>query len=227
MSVHLEEDDEDYEDEEEKYEDDTSSESSDAETNPMCIYLVKNDSKGDKMLFRYPFTNFGGPQKVCGDLDKMSPFDEPEDEAKRQHEQMLLNGIIPKMPQYDEETEDTEPPHQLADFMDDVLSNLFVVKSQLCDQKFELKVDNVRFISHPMEIQTCGGGTKSKPESPSIILLNIVFALDAFARRQIADCYHNLSKALGVAVGHEEKRCGYLSSQIKEMLFIHDNMTTG
>ncbi|VVC28910.1 Hypothetical protein CINCED_3A017105 [Cinara cedri] len=192
----------------------------------MCIYLVKNDSKGDKLLFRYPYTYFGGPQKVSCDLDKVTSFEDPEDEAKRRHQQMLSNGFIPKIPDSPQLPENAEPKHQLADYTDEVLSNLFAVKSQLCDQKFELKVDHVRFISHPLEIQTCGGDS-SKPESPSNILLNVVFALDAFARRQIADCYHNLSKAIGVALRHEENRCGYLSNQIKEMVYIHDTMTTG
>jgi len=100
---------------------------------------------------------------------------------------------------------------------------------ELCDRKFELKVNNVRFVGHPMQLVTGGsdsGGESSnkKPQSPSIIMINIVFALDAFARRQISNCYYDLSKVLGVALRHEEKRCAYLSSQIKDMLYIHDAM---
>jgi len=83
-----------------------------------------------------------------------------------------------------------------------------------------------------MQLVTGGndGGSESgskKPQSPSIIMINIVFALDAFARRQISNCYYDLSKILGVALRHEEKRCAYLSSQIKDMLYIHDTMAMG
>lgn len=179
----------------------------DSETNPMCIYLVKNDSKGDKLLFRYPFHSFGGPVKV----------------SLNDHKRSLHK---------DAGLEKTARPHDLTIFTDDVISSLFAVKMELCDRKFELKVNNVRFIGHPMQLQTGGnestsgggeGGNK-KPQSPSIIMINIVFALDAFARRQISNCYYDLSKILGVALRHEEKRCGYLSSQIKDMLYIHDTM---
>lgn len=179
----------------------------DSETNPMCIYLVKNDSKGDKLLFRYPFHSFGGPVKV----------------SLNDHKRSLHK---------DAGLEKTARPHDLTIFTDDVISSLFAVKMELCDRKFELKVNNVRFIGHPMQLQTGGnesnsgggeGGNK-KPQSPSIIMINIVFALDAFARRQISNCYYDLSKILGVALRHEEKRCAYLSSQIKDMLYIHDTM---
>lgn len=176
----------------------------DSETNPMCIYLVKNDSKGDKLLFRYPFHSVGGPVKVSLNDHKRSLHKD--------------SGLVK-----------TVRPHDLTIFTDDVISSLFAVKMELCDRKFELKVNNVRFVGHPMQLVTGGsdggseGGNK-KPQSPSIIMINIVFALDAFARRQISNCYYDLSKVLGVALRHEEKRCGYLSSQIKDMLYIHDTM---
>jgi len=177
---------------------------SDSETNPMCIYLVKNDSKGDKLLFRYPFHSFGGPVKMS-----------LSDQKRSLHKDAGL--------------EKTVRPHDLTIFTDDVISSLFAVKMDLCDRKFELKVNNVRFVGHPMQLQTGGNdsdskSTNKKPQSPSIITINIVFALDAFARRQISNCYYDLSKILGVALRHEEKRCGYLSSQIKDMLYIHDTM---
>ncbi|XP_050547072.1 GATOR complex protein NPRL3-like, partial [Daktulosphaira vitifoliae] len=173
------------------------------ETNPMCVYLVKNDSKGDKLLFRYPFGNINGTVKTNAN--------EP---CKRSlHRNASLDGVY-----YSQEQ---------TDFLDDVISSLFAVKMDLCDRKFELKVNNIRFIGHPIQIQTGGSNRKKKPESPSIILINVVFALDAFARRQIAHCYYDLSKMIGIALGHEEKRCSYLSKQIKNMLAIHDSMASG
>lgn len=173
------------------------------ETNPMCVYLVKNDSKGDKLLFRYPFGNSNCTVKTNAN--------EP---CKRSlHRNASLDGVY-----YSQEQ---------TDFPDDVISSLFAVKMDLCDRKFELKVNNIRFIGHPIQIQTGGSNRKKKPESPSIILINVVFALDAFARRQIAHCYYDLSKMIGIALGHEEKRCSYLSKQIKSMLAIHDSMASG
>ncbi|XP_050441964.1 GATOR complex protein NPRL3 [Adelges cooleyi] len=173
------------------------------ETNPMCVYLVKNDSKGDKLLFRYPFGNGNGAVKA-----------NVNEQCKRSlHRNASLDGAYQSQDQ--------------TDFPDDVISSLFAVKMDLCDRKFELKVNNVRFIGHPIQIQTGGSNRKKKPESPSIILINVVFSLDAFARRQIAHCYYDLSKMFGIALGHEEKRCSYLSKQIKSMLAIHDSMASG
>lgn len=58
----------------------------------------------------------------------------------------------------------------LGQLTDEVLSTLFAVKMQLCNQKFELKINDVRFVSHPAVLQTA---------KSSYILINIVFALQA------------------------------------------------
>lgn len=58
----------------------------------------------------------------------------------------------------------------LGQLTDEVLSTLFAVKKQLCNQKFELKINDVRFVSHPAVLQTA---------KSSYILINIVFALQA------------------------------------------------
>lgn len=174
-----------------------------SETNPLGIYVVKNDSKGDKLLFRYPFYNLHKPIIMIKKDDHLRKRP-PTPNKKDLKEQVAVKPI---------------------EFTDEVISSLFAVKMDLCEQKFELKVNNVRFVGHPIKIQI-SGGVNDKPDSPSFILINIVFALDAFARRQIANCYYDLSKVLGVALKHEEKRCAYLSTQIKEMLIIHDAITS-
>lgn len=173
----------------------------------MCIYLVKNDSKGDKLLFRYPFYSIGDPVKAS-----------LNDQKQSLHKESNIDKPV--------------RPHELNDFTDDVISSLFAVKTELCGKKFELKVNNVRFIGYPIQIQIESNKRgkhrgKKKPESPSIILINIVFALDSSARPKIVHNYYELSKSVGIALKHEEKRCAYLSTQIKDMLKVHDSMTTG
>ena len=44
-------------------------------------------------------------------------------------------------------------PETLTGFSSRVLSYLFAVHSGLCDQKFELKVSEVRFIGHAMSLE--------------------------------------------------------------------------
>lgn len=95
-----------------------------------------------------------------------------------------------------------------------MLSNLFAVKQELCDAKFELKVNNVRFVGHPTLVQCCTRKATVKAPSKPIMLVNIVFALQAQASHSIVKCYYELSKALGVGLRHEERRSGYLSEQV-------------
>lgn len=61
---------------------------------------------------------------------------------------------------------DTVPKGQLEGFTDEVLSTLFAVKQQLCNQKLELKVNDVRFVSHPTliprnEHRNCAANTSN------------------------------------------------------------------
>lgn len=54
------------------------------------------------------------------------------------------------------------------------------------------------------------------------VLINIQFALRATASHSIVKCYYDLSRRLGVALRHEEKRCGYVGLETKAMVTAHD-----
>lgn len=109
----------------------------------------------------------------------------------------------------------------MSGFTDEVLSTLFAVKAELCNQKFELKVNDVRFVAHPTLMQSKIG--KEEP-SGSSILINIVFALYAQASYSIVKCYYELSKRLGNALVYEENRVGYLTDEMKLILKTHDEV---
>lgn len=109
----------------------------------------------------------------------------------------------------------------LSGFTDEVLSTLFAVKAELCNQKFELKVNDVRFVAHPTLMQSKGG---TGEQSGSSILINIVFALYAQASYSIVKCYYELSKRLGNALVYEENRVGYLTDEMKLILKTHDEV---
>lgn len=110
---------------------------------------------------------------------------------------------------------------QLSGFTDEVLSTLFAVKAELCNQKFELKVNDVRFVAHPTLMQSKSG---KEEQSGSSILINIVFALYAQASYSIVKCYYELSKRLGNALVYEENRVGYLTDEMKLILKTHDEV---
>ncbi|CAH2248094.1 jg12765 [Pararge aegeria aegeria] len=102
-----------------------------------------------------------------------------------------------------------------------MLSTLFAVKAELCNRKFELKVNDVRFVGHPTLLPY----RTNKDDTAAMILINIVFALQASASHSIVKCYYDLSKRLGKALRHEEKRCSYLTEEMKIMLATHDEVS--
>ncbi|KAK4313039.1 hypothetical protein Pmani_015561 [Petrolisthes manimaculis] len=179
------------------------------DVNPLCVILVKNGSRGDQLLFRYPYTT---------DITLHT-----ESKNKRPTPYSLI-------------TEDTIQKSQvsrtsniangkLVGFSDKVMSNLFAVKIELCDSKFELKVNDVRFVGHPIRLNSASAParTKTQRKLSSIILFHIVFALKANLNHDVVNCYHDLSMRLGLALRHEEYRCQFLSTQAKLMLSAHDD----
>lgn len=102
-----------------------------------------------------------------------------------------------------------------------MLSTLFAVKAELCNQKFELKVNDVRFVAHPTLMQSKSG---KDDQTGSSILINIVFALYAQASYSIVKCYYELSKRLGNALVYEENRVGYLTDEMRLMVKTHDEV---
>ncbi|KAJ2951428.1 hypothetical protein O0L34_g13580 [Tuta absoluta] len=178
------------------------------EVNPLNIFFVKSDSKGDRLLFRYPYTTENkdeNKQKKCG---RHNPYavNSCQVEDLLQNPQSQTSNIY---------------KGQLSGFTDEMLSTLFAVKAELCNQKFELKVNDVRFVGHPTLLPY----RANKDDNTAMILINIVFALQASASHSIVKCYYDLSRRLGKALRHEEKRCSYLTEEMKIMLAAHDEVS--
>ncbi|CAH2041341.1 unnamed protein product, partial [Iphiclides podalirius] len=176
------------------------------EVNPLNIFFVKSDSKGDRLLFRYPYTSENkdeSKQKKCG---RHNPYAVNCTEDLLQNPQSQTSNIC---------------KGQLSGFTDEMLSTLFAVKAELCNRKFELKVNDVRFVGHPTLLPY----RTNKDDTAAMILINIVFALQASASHSIVKCYYDLSKRLGKALRHEEKRCSYLTEEMKIMLAAHDEVS--
>ncbi|KAK2143143.1 hypothetical protein LSH36_873g00006 [Paralvinella palmiformis] len=111
----------------------------------------------------------------------------------------------------------------LMGYSDDVLANLLTVKAKLCASKFELKIDDVVFIGHPLLLHPVSQET-AKRELVTMISFNVVIALLAPIDREILMCYHNLTKQLAIALRHEERRCGLLSEQKRTIWSIQDEI---
>uniref|UniRef100_T1JKU7 GATOR complex protein NPRL3 n=1 Tax=Strigamia maritima TaxID=126957 RepID=T1JKU7_STRMM len=179
------------------------------ETDPVNVILVKHGSKGDRLLFRYPFSEITREsKKQTTSVARIKPYalvsSFAEDNARQPPLSNISNG-------------------QLVGFSDKVLSNLFAVTTQLSRQKFELKVNDVRFVGHPTLLQSAQ--VSPKRLTSTLILFHIVFALPANASYSVVRCYHDLSYRLGVCLRHEERRCGHLSKETKIMLAAHDEVS--
>lgn len=121
---------------------------------------------------------------------------------------------------------------------DRVVSNLFAVKSDLCGQKLEIKINNVRFVGHPIilssEAQAQANSQSSNDpkltsceyRSKDIRAFNVVFALRANASHEVVNSFHKCSKLIAQALDREEKAKGYLSKEAKSMLTCHDEASS-
>lgn len=175
------------------------------DTNPISVILVSSGSRGNKLLFRYPF--------------------------QRHQEQQGEHTRKPRSPYALHSTaEGAEDQDGDSRFSDVILATILATKSDMCGKKFELKIDNVRFVGHPTLLQHPLGfqGSKLDPspkrEMPTMILFNLVFALRANADPSVIGCMHTLSRRMAVVLQHEERRCQYLSREAKLMLAIQDEV---
>ncbi|XP_014059761.1 GATOR complex protein NPRL3 isoform X2 [Salmo salar] len=175
-------------------------------TSPISVILVTSGSRGNKLLFRYPF------QRVADCTSSLTT---------KQRSPYALNTTGDVL----------EDPDGDSRFSDIILATILATKSDMCGKKFELKIDNVRFVGHPTllqhphTIQVSKTDPSPKREMPTMILFSVVFALRANADPSVISCMHNLSRRIAIALQHEERRCQYLTREAKLMLAVQDEVT--
>ncbi|XP_011476322.1 GATOR complex protein NPRL3 isoform X2 [Oryzias latipes] len=189
-------------------------------TSPISVILVSSGSRGNKLLFRYPF------QKVA---------ESPSSLTAKQRNPYALNTTVDTLEDQDGDSREQSPltdEQLVAGFSDIILATILATKSDMCGKKFELKIDNVRFVGHPTLLQhspimqVSKTDPSPKRELPTMILFNVVFALRANADPSVISCMHNLSRRIAIALQHEEHRCQYLTREAKLMLSVQDEITT-
>ncbi|KAJ3598728.1 hypothetical protein NHX12_000671 [Muraenolepis orangiensis] len=175
-------------------------------SSPLSVILVSSGSRGNKLLFRYPFQRLAeGP---CSPAKQRSPY-------------ALMNAAGDVLEDQDGDSR----------FSDIILATILATKSDICGKKFELKIDNVRFVGHPTPLQHphISQVSKSDPspkrEVPTMILFSVVFALRANADPSVISSMHKLSRHMAIALQHEERRCQYLTREAKLMLAMQDEIT--
>ncbi|XP_077304926.1 GATOR1 complex protein NPRL3 isoform X3 [Lithobates pipiens] len=174
-------------------------------TSPISVILVSSGSRGNKLLFRYPFQRSTEGQSTQTSVPRSS---------------YALNNS----------GANTEDPDGDSKFSDVILATILATKSDMCGKKFELKIDNVRFVGHPTLLQhalcqVSKTDPSPKREMPTMILFNVVFALRANADPSVINCLHNLSRRIAIILQHEERRCQYLTREAKLILAIQDEVS--
>ena len=210
------------------------------ETSPLSVILVKSGSNGNRLLFRYPYEVPGHPSspptvtlttadqqastygmnqindasKTTGDIPNLK-------EPRVGVESDLFPPII-TAPILDvkKDSDFEADPHlvSVVDLSDNVLTDLFAVKSQLCGQKFEVKINDLRFVGHPIRILEDSNQANVTIANRDLLTVNVVFALKANASHDIVNCYHECSKRITQGLLSEENREGYLSRESCKML---------
>ncbi|NXJ68847.1 NPRL3 protein, partial [Rostratula benghalensis] len=174
-------------------------------TSPISVILVSSGSRGNKLLFRFPFQRGA---------------EHPASQANKPRSRYAVNSS-------GDTTEDQDGDSRFSDV---ILATILATKSDMCGKKFELKIDNVRFVGHPTLLQhALGQVSKTDPspkrEMPTMILFNVVFALRANADPSVINCLHNLSRRIAIVLQHEERRCQYLTREAKLILAIQDEVS--
>lgn len=216
-------------------------------TSPLAIFLVKSGSKGDRLLFRYPYEITDGnhnrrrpsADKRQSNLTKKlvisNPYLslQPEDFMNTlpldSHVKEMRDGQLNLKSSH----QSLEHRHVIDPYVstvislsDKVLSDLFAVKPTLCGQKFEVKINDIRFVGHPISLASghSDGGNNYciKNREKDLLTFNVVFAVRANASHDIVNCYHDCSQRIAIALQFEENRVSYLSMETKAMLKVHD-----
>ncbi|XP_041257466.1 GATOR complex protein NPRL3 isoform X5 [Onychostruthus taczanowskii] len=187
-------------------------------SSPISVILVSSGSRGNKLLFRFPFQR-GAEHPAAQDNKPRSRY--------------AVNGSGDTTEDQDGDSRDQCPltdEQLVSGFSDVILATILATKSDMCGKKFELKIDNVRFVGHPTLLQhALGQVSKTDPspkrEMPTMILFNVVFALRANADPSVISCLHNLSRRIAIVLQHEERRCQYLTREAKLILAIQDEVS--
>eukprot|EP00095_Tigriopus_kingsejongensis_P000669 maker-scaffold340_size202118-snap-gene-0.20 protein:Tk00669 transcript:maker-scaffold340_size202118-snap-gene-0.20-mRNA-1 annotation:"conserved hypothetical protein" len=189
----------------------------DAYLSPLSIFLVKLGGNGDRILFRYPYSDMPRTKEKSEKTTAENRF-----------------AIIP-VDHYavEQANQDLLDATSLISFPNKELSNLFSVSQSLCNTKFELKIDAIRFIGYPISMEWTKGErmnnwryySENHAHKQNLSMFHVVIALRAETIYSVVNCYYSLSKMLGTAIRHEERRVDYLHKEAEIMLNAQDEVS--
>lgn len=126
-----------------------------------------------------------------------------------------------------------------------LLAKLFRPKNALCNGTFELVIDDLRFISHPVlvtqramapPIVSVGSPVAPGSGGNELTMFNIIFALEELPqlaqeddeleqrRQRSIAAFRSVAGQLANGLLHEELRSAYVSREVRELLHIRDEL---
>lgn len=206
-------------------------------TDPVNIILIISGSRGQKLLFRYPFRN-----KKTESAPPVTPtetnFTIHEDIANEPNNPYAISKLTESGVEYSNE-EAIIVNNKLFGYEDELLATILSPKSSMCNKNFELKIGPVTFVGFPVLVcqddllknyDACISKEKwTLKEDVTIMMVHVVIAFMKSGTvaptvviptmvPKVMENYHTISKMLGMALRHEENRCFYLSKQREIML---------
>ena len=180
------------------------------DNNPISIILVTSGSRGQRLLFRYPYTLNSDPHPQPSPHKKVVIPEDSISTAINPYELIKPNNDI-----------DSPSPQnfiqngELYGIHDPLLATILAPKLTLCDHNFELKIEQIMFVGHPVLVthdddsgfEDCLATDESGlTEDVMIKMVHVVLAVHCKTDVRIIAHYQNICRMLGKALRHEEKR---------------------
>jgi len=188
------------------------------EYNPISVILITSGSRGQRLLFRYPYEEITDP-----DLTLSNTVDTTQD--------LYFNPYRLKNA---EKSETSTPKKYIKDnllfgFTDSLLATMLAPKLQLCDCNFELTIEEIKFVGFPVLVTHDNENgyfeeclkvehDNDLTEDVMIKMVHVVFVVSCHIDSRIVNHFQTISRMVGKSLRHEEKRCRYLSSQREVMI---------
>ena len=183
------------------------------ECDPVNIILITSSSHGQRLLFRYPYEercDSGADTTlkpninetiISEDLSFISQnpyrFSKNTEEAPLTTKELLLQNSL------------------LYGFEDPLLATMLAPKLALCDQNFELKIEQKLFVGFLVLVthdddsgfEECAATDESEDlDDVTIKMVHVVLVLYGNTDARVISHYQSISKMLGKSLRHEEKR---------------------
>eukprot|EP00126_Sphaerothecum_destruens_P003438 Sdes_comp17188_c0_seq1m6361 len=177
-------------------------------TQLLGIFLVINGSRGQRLLFRYP--------------EKIEMGASSKSEKSLETHEMIAA---------------TDKLGPILGFSSEFIANMMSPKAELCDQPFQLLINDILFSSYPSllprpspsspfvegdeldeELQKHQQLQEQHSKLVTMTLFNVVFVFFSDHKRTLPDAYKKLVRSLCCAIKHEQIRCGFLSKEARTLI---------